>query len=69
MVDGLENLLAERLNQASEPLALPALEASRLLVTLTRGIAVIERLYPDVERLQSTADTLVDLVIAAQAAG
>ncbi|MEK1942898.1 MAG: helix-turn-helix domain-containing protein [Pseudomonas sp.] len=65
MVDGLEHLLAERLNQASEPLALPAPEAARLLVTLTRGIVVIERLYPDAERLQRTADALVDLIVVA----
>jgi len=63
MVDGLENLLAERLNQASEPLALPAAEAARLLVTLTRGTVVIERLYPETERLQNTADALIDLIV------
>ncbi len=65
MVDGLENLLAERLNQASEPLALPAAQAARLLVTLTRGTVVIERLYPDAERLQLTANALVDLIVVA----
>lgn len=63
MVDGLENLLAERLRQATEPLALPIADAARLLVTLTRGTVVIERLYPDSERLQATADALVDLIV------
>ncbi len=67
MVDGLENLLAERLNQASEPLALPAAEAARLLVTLTRGTVVIERLYPETERLQNTADALIDLIVPTRA--
>lgn len=65
MVDSLENLLAERLRRATEPLALPVEDAARLLVTLTRGIVVIERLYPDTERLQATADSLVDLIIPA----
>ena len=65
MVDGLEDLLAERLRRATEPLALPVEDAARLLVTLTRGIVVIERLYPDAQRLQATADSLVDLIIPA----
>jgi len=67
MVDGLEGLLAERLSQATEPLALPIEDAARLLVTLTRGIVVIERLYPDTARLQATADSLVDLIVPAGA--
>jgi AcrR family transcriptional regulator len=63
MVDGLEGLLAERLREAPEPLALPIADAARLLVTLTRGIVVIERLYPETERLQATADALIDLIV------
>lgn len=65
MIDGLESLLAVRLSQAPESLALPIPEAARLLVTLTRGIVVIERLYPESERLQATADALVDLIVPA----
>lgn len=63
MVQGLEQLLADRLEQATEPLAMPAAEAARLLVTLTRGIVVIERLFPETERLQATADGLIDLIV------
>lgn len=63
MVASLETLLAERLRQATEPLALPAEEAARLLVTLTRGTVVIERLFPETERLQATADALIDLIV------
>ncbi|GLK90845.1 TetR/AcrR family transcriptional regulator [Pseudomonas turukhanskensis] len=63
MVDGLESLLAERLRRASEPLALPVADAARLLVTLTRGIVVIERLYPETDRLQATADALIELIV------
>ena len=37
-------------------------EAARLIVTFTRGLVVIERVYQDKARMLSTADLLVALL-------
>lgn len=44
-------------------LALPPEEAARLLATFTRGLAVMERVYHDADRLSETAAALVRLMI------
>lgn len=44
-------------------LALPPAEAAQLLVTFTRGLAVMERVHNDRARLQETATSLVRLLV------
>ncbi|MGY2258970.1 TetR/AcrR family transcriptional regulator [Pseudomonas sp. SDO55104_S430] len=61
LLDGLEALLVERFSteEARERLTLDPVAAARLVVSQTRGIVVIERLYQDAQRLQDIADSLV----------
>jgi TetR/AcrR family transcriptional repressor of nem operon len=65
MLNSYEAILLERLALAGpdEPLALPPEEAARLIVTFTRGIVVIERVYQDPARLLDTAGTLITLLL------
>jgi AcrR family transcriptional regulator len=63
----LEACLTERLAASPERLRLPANAAARLLVTHTRGMVVIERIYDDPQRLKSDAEALIDLIIEEQA--
>lgn len=68
MLDGYETILRERLEQAGaqETLMLPAADAARLIVTFTRGVVVIERVYQDVARMHATADMLITLLLGAE---
>jgi AcrR family transcriptional regulator len=68
LLDGLEALLMERfaMDQASQRLALEPTAAARLVITLTRGIVVIERLYKDGERLKEIANSLVEVLLHPQ---
>ncbi|TDD49372.1 TetR/AcrR family transcriptional regulator [Kribbella antibiotica] len=55
----------QRLLDDLEELLIPATgsrEAARLVVTTTRGLAVLERVYGDPERLRATARTLVQAI-------
>ncbi|PMY35814.1 TetR family transcriptional regulator [Pseudomonas sp. GW456-L14] len=38
-------------------------EAAQVMVTFTRGLAVMERIYQEPERLRSTADSLVRMLV------
>jgi len=64
LLDGLEQLVRDRLAAEDTRLALPAADAARVLVTMTRGIVVMERVYQDPERLRITARSLIDVVLA-----
>ncbi|SCL51043.1 TetR/AcrR family transcriptional regulator [Micromonospora chersina] len=65
LLDKMEQLLHQRLstNEARSRLAIPPAEAARLLITLTRGIVVMERVYQDPERLRATATSLIDALL------
>lgn len=65
LLDNLERLVQDRLSadDARPRLALPPADAARVLVTMTRGIVVMERVYQDPERLRRTAASLVDAVL------
>jgi AcrR family transcriptional regulator len=65
LIDKLERLLEERLEapEARAQLAIPPAEAARVLITMTRGIVVMERVYQDPERLRATADSLIDALL------
>lgn len=65
LLDAMERLLRERLSAAdAQPrLAIPATEAARVLITMTRGIVVMERVYQDPERLRATAGSLIDALL------
>lgn len=64
LLDSLEALLVERFASAEEQtLAMEVTAAARLVITLTRGIVIIERLYQDPQRLQDIADSLVDILL------
>ena len=44
-------------------LALAPDEVAQVMVTFTRGLAVMERIYQEPERLRTTADSLVRLLV------
>ena len=66
LLNTMEAMLAQRLDlpDAQEVLALDSREAARLIVTFTRGVVVIERVYGDKARLRRTAANLVALLLA-----
>lgn len=51
--------------EARAGLALPPMEAARLIVTFTRGLAVMERVHGDATRLRATARDLARLLYPA----
>lgn len=63
MLDELAGLLEARFAAAPEEVALPPAAAARLLVTATRGMVVVERVYQDEDRLRETAESLVTLLL------
>ncbi|WP_329190142.1 helix-turn-helix domain-containing protein [Actinacidiphila glaucinigra] len=65
MLDRLEGVVAERLSRedAAGLLTVPPTEAARVLVTMTRGTVVIERVYQDADRLRATARSLIAMVL------
>jgi AcrR family transcriptional regulator len=68
LLDAVRQLLEERLAQpdAVERLALPPAAAARLIVTMTRGLVVMERVYGDAAGLQEIADDLLRVVLPAR---
>ncbi|MFB7286028.1 TetR/AcrR family transcriptional regulator [Actinacidiphila glaucinigra] len=68
MLDRLEGVMAERLSRedAAGLLTVPPIEAARVLVTMTRGTVVIERVYQDADRLRATARSLIAMVLGAR---
>jgi TetR/AcrR family transcriptional repressor of nem operon len=65
LLDEIEAALYERLSRPgeAEQLALSPRQAARLIVTLTRGLVVIERVYRDEKRMRSMADLLTGLLL------
>lgn len=64
MLEGLEQVLEERLSQADakDRLTLSPKDAARLLVTFTRGNVVMERIYHGPEQLQATAESMIQVL-------
>ena len=64
MLDRLEAIVLDALSKpkADKQLAIPARHAAKLIVTMTRGIAVMERVYADPRSLKQTAAALIDAV-------
>jgi TetR/AcrR family transcriptional repressor of nem operon len=69
LLDDIEACLVERLSRAgdNEGLAVPVRQAARLIVTFTRGLVVIERVYADEKRMRASADALVKLLLPTSA--
>lgn len=65
LLDELELILSERMAKAEKGvmLKLPPKQAARLIVTLTRGIVVMERVYQDEKRLRASGDALIGLLL------
>jgi TetR/AcrR family transcriptional repressor of nem operon len=65
LLDKLEQLVQDRLSadDVRRQLVIPPADAARVLVTMTRGIVVMERVYQDPERLRATAASLIDVVL------
>jgi len=65
LLDDIEACLVERLarDQRSAGIAIPIRQAARLMVTFTRGLVVIERVYADEKRMRASADALVKLML------
>ncbi|MBB5190407.1 hypothetical protein HNQ50_001129 [Silvimonas terrae] len=68
MLDRLERILASSLQskESQSTLTCSPESAARLLVTFTRGLVVIERVYQDTDRLKATAASLLDILIASR---
>ncbi|MGW9025382.1 TetR/AcrR family transcriptional regulator [Streptomyces sp. NPDC055722] len=66
MLDRLEDTMAERLSRldAAGRLTVPPAEAARVLITMTRGTVVMERVYQDPERLRATARSMIAMLLA-----
>lgn len=66
LLDELESVLYERLSRPedADQLALPPRQAARLIVTMTRGLVVIERVYQDEKRMRANADALIGVLLA-----
>jgi TetR/AcrR family transcriptional regulator, transcriptional repressor for nem operon len=69
MLDGIEGIVTARLSRGEKgvELMLPPEDAARLIVTFTRGLVVIERVYQDKARLHAVADNLSALLLGAPA--
>lgn len=65
LLDELEGILSDRLSRPEKgvELNLPPKQAARLIVTLTRGVVVIDRVYADEKRLRTTAEALTTLLL------
>ena len=64
LLDALEDTVATALRVHERELVLSPQATARLVVTFTRGLAVMERVYSDKRRLRATADTLVETLVA-----
>ncbi|HTJ99119.1 MAG TPA: TetR/AcrR family transcriptional regulator, partial [Bordetella sp.] len=64
MVDDLETAVRERLSRddAAGRLALSPADAARAVITYTRGLVVIERLYSDTDRLRQAAGLMLQML-------
>jgi TetR/AcrR family transcriptional regulator, transcriptional repressor for nem operon len=69
LLDAFEMLLLDRLQKGEKGVRLmcPPEEAARLIVTFSRGLVVIERVYQDKARMLATADSLIALLVEAPA--
>ena len=67
LLDDIEACLVERFSRPddAEDLPVAARQAARLIVTFTRGLVVIERVYADEKRMRASADALVKLLLPA----
>lgn len=65
LLDGLHTIVAASLSRpaARKALAVAPEEAAHIVVTFTRGLAIMERVYGDRERLLATAEALVEALI------
>ncbi|MRT02355.1 TetR/AcrR family transcriptional regulator [Ewingella americana] len=68
LLDDIETALSERISRADEQdnLALDPMATAQLIVTLTRGLVVIERTYQDKQRLQNVAHSLLSTLFKAE---
>lgn len=67
LIDDIEKAVRERLSRADAAgrLNVEPQQAARLIVTFTRGLVVIERVYQDEKRLRTSSDVLVNLLLKA----
>ncbi|HTJ94259.1 MAG TPA: TetR/AcrR family transcriptional regulator [Pararobbsia sp.] len=68
MLDNLASVVLEALESegAAAQLAVPPRQAADIIVAMTRGIAVMERVNTDTKRLKQTAAGLVDALVRAR---
>lgn len=65
LLDDLQQLVEKRLSapEAKDRLAIPPADAAKLVVAMTRGIVVVERVYQDPNRLKALAASLIKVLI------
>jgi TetR/AcrR family transcriptional regulator, transcriptional repressor for nem operon len=68
-LDGVAALLEARLSlpDARDRIALPAAAAATLIVTTTRGMVVMERVYRDRAQLEAVTESLLGVILPPQA--
>jgi len=71
LLDGLHVIVAASLSRpaARKALAVPPDEATHIVVTFTRGLAIMERVYGDRKRLSATAEALVQAMVRVKVHG
>lgn len=65
LLDEIEAVLHERCSRpdAQQQLTLEPRQAARMIVTMTRGLVVIERVYQEERRMRITAEQLIALLV------
>jgi hypothetical protein len=71
MLDGIEGVVLERLARAkkADGLTVTPEEAARMILTFTRGLVIIERVYQDKARLLETAAIFTGLLFKSRSKG
>lgn len=66
LLDDVQQLVEKRLSvpEVRQRLTISPKDAARLVVTMTRGIVVVERVYQDPARLRALAASLIEVLIS-----
>lgn len=69
VLDEIEAALHERFSRedSQSQMALEPRQAARLIVTMTRGLVVLERVYQQEKRLREMADTIIGMLLPQRA--
>lgn len=65
LLDAMDTIITEALSRESirKALSVPAAQAAQMIIAFTRGLAVIERIYHEPDRLHATAADFAGLLL------